>query len=69
MKQYQEQKSHELRELELKQKEEAAKRELIEKEKEKLIREHESLLKNYFAKGYQKSVSSLTSSLGSFNIK
>jgi hypothetical protein len=50
------------------QKEESAKRELIEKEKDRLIKEHEALLKNYFTKGYFKSVNSLNSnsSAGSF---
>jgi len=41
--------------------EEVAKRVLIEKEKEKLIREHEDLLKSFFTKGYIKSVGSLNS--------
>ena len=43
-------------------KEEVMKRELIELEKEKLIREHEEILKTYFAKGYYKSLSNLNSS-------
>jgi hypothetical protein len=48
----------ELKELQNLKVEEVAKRELIEREKEKLIREHEELLKNYFSKGYNKSLSS-----------
>ena len=46
------------------------KRELIEKEKEKLIKEHEEILKNYFAKGYHKSLNNLntnSSNMGSMN--
>jgi len=44
-------------ELELTRKEEANKRELIQKEKEKLIKEHEELLKDFFSKGYFKVLS------------
>jgi hypothetical protein len=50
-----------LRELEILKKEEVRKRELIEMEKEKLIKEHEDILKGYYAKGYYKSMSTLNS--------
>lgn len=54
------QKEQELRELHKLKQEEISKRELIEIEKEKLIREHEDLLRNFFSKGYVKSVSSIS---------
>lgn len=54
--QYKEQKEVELEELEKNKQEEVKKREVIEREKERLIREHEDLLKTYFSKGYYKSV-------------
>jgi hypothetical protein len=50
-----------LKELEVKKKEEVSKRELIEREKERLIRENESILKSFFSKGYFKSMSTLGS--------
>jgi len=43
-----------LKELEILKKEEANKREIIQKEKEKLIKEHEALLKDFFSKGFLK---------------
>ena len=49
------QKTQEINELERQRKEETYKREIIQKEKERLIAEHESLLKNFFKKGYNKS--------------
>lgn len=59
LRQYHMQKEQELIELQNKQKEEIKQREMIEREKEKLIREHEVLLKTYFAKGYYKSLNNL----------
>ena len=50
--QYHAQKQQVLKELEDQKKEEERKRILIEKEKERLIRENEALLKKYYAKGY-----------------
>jgi hypothetical protein len=41
--------------------EEIAKRELIQREKENLIREHEDLLKSFFSKGYYKTVGPMAS--------
>jgi len=38
---------------------EVEKRGLIEKEKERLIKEHEDILKTYFAKGYLKSLNNI----------
>jgi hypothetical protein len=52
MEQYHAQKNQALKELEDQKKEEERKRILIEKEKERLIRENEDLLKKYYAKGY-----------------
>ena len=52
MEQYHAQKNQALKELEDQKKEEERKRILIEKEKERLIRENEALLKKYYAKGY-----------------
>lgn len=60
--QYNLQKEQELRELEILKQEEVRKRELIEMEKEKLIKEHEDILKGYYAKGYFKSLNTLNSS-------
>jgi hypothetical protein len=48
------QKEQEIKELELLRKEESNKRELIQREKERLIKEHEELLKDFFSKGYLK---------------
>lgn len=59
--QYKLQKDQELRDLQKLKKEEVGKRELIEREKERLIRENEDLLKTYFAKGYFKSLGNLES--------
>ena len=50
------QKEYELQELEIKKQEEAGKRELIEREKARLIKENEEILKTYFAKGYDKAI-------------
>ena len=63
--QYKLQKDHELRELEALQQQEIRKREIIEREKDKLIKEHEEILKNYFAKGYYKSLGNLNSNSNS----
>jgi hypothetical protein len=57
--QYQQQKELELQELQRQKLEETYKREIIEKEKLRLIKEHEEILKNFFKKGYDKSVNSL----------
>ena len=57
--QYEAQKAQALKELEDAKKEEEAKRILIEKEKERLIRENEDLLKKYYAKGYNEVVNLL----------
>ena len=59
LQQYQQQKEQELRELEEAKRIEAEQRVLIEQEKARLIKENEELLKNYYSKGYYKSVSSL----------
>jgi hypothetical protein len=58
-KQYQLQKDLEMKELINQREEERRKRELIEREKERLVRENEEILKTYFAKGYHRSVNSL----------
>lgn len=55
LRQYHLQKQQEINELEKQRREETYKREIIQKEKERLIREHEDLLKNFFKKGYNKS--------------
>lgn len=57
--QYQLQKELEMRELVNQREEERRKRELIEMEKERLVKENEEILKTYFAKGYHKSLNSL----------
>ena len=59
--QYQKQKENELFELQRQKEEETRKREIIEIEKERLVREHEEILKNFFKKGYDKSVNNLKS--------
>ena len=51
----------ELLDLEKQKAEETHKREIIEHEKIKLIREHEEILKSFYKKGYDKSVNSLSS--------
>jgi len=38
---------------------EAEKRELIEKEKERLLKEHEEILKTFYAKGYLKTLNTI----------
>jgi hypothetical protein len=53
------QRDQELKELEVRKKEEISKREIIEREKERLIRENEDILKSYYSKGYFKSLSTL----------
>ena len=57
--QYQLQKELEIRDLINLKEEERKKRELIEREKERLVYENEEILKTFFAKGYQKSLNSL----------
>ena len=57
--QYQLQKEIEIRDLINLKEEERKKRELIEREKERLVYENEEILKSFFAKGYQKSLNSL----------
>ena len=54
LRQYHLQKNQEINELERQRQEETYKREIIQKEKERLIAEHESLLKDFFRKGYNK---------------
>ena len=49
----------ELLDLHQKKAEETLKREIIEKEKIRLIKEHEEILKTFFKNGYEKSVNSL----------
>ena len=58
-KQYQLQKEVEISELINQKESEKIKREMIEREKERLIVENEEILKIYFAKGYNKSLNSL----------
>ena len=67
--QYQAQKDQALKELEDAKKEEEAKRILIEKEKERLIRENEDLLKKYYAKGYNEVINLLNPKEGNPNFK
>ncbi len=67
LKQYKLQKEQELQDLENQKRAEVRKRELIEMEKEKLIKEHEEILKTYFAKGYYKSLNNLQSTSSSQN--
>ena len=60
--QYQKQKEQELEELELakkKEKKEEHERYLIEQEKQRLIKENETLLKAYYPTGYHKAISSM----------
>ena len=59
LEQYQKQREQELKELEEAKRLEEERREIIEREKERLIKENEYLLKNYYAKGYYKSLSTL----------
>jgi hypothetical protein len=61
LRQFHLQREQELNELKVRKKEEISKRELIEKEKERLLRENEEILRSYYSKGYQKSLSSLNS--------
>jgi uncharacterized protein (UPF0335 family) len=56
---YQLQREQEVIELETQKREEISKRELIEREKEKLIRENEDIFKSFYSKGYFKTISSL----------
>jgi hypothetical protein len=53
-----------LKQLEKLKKDEIMKREVIEKEKERLIKEHEDLLKTYYTKGYYQSVSNMGTNSG-----
>ena len=57
--QYQKQKEQELEELELAKKKEEHERYLIEQEKQRLIKENETLLKAYYPTGYHKAISSM----------
>lgn len=61
--QYQNQKELELQELQRQKNEETYKRQIIEQEKMRLIKEHEEILKTFFKKGYDKSVNGLKSNL------
>ena len=57
--QYQKQKEQELEELEKAKKKEEEERHLIEKEKERLIKENEYLLKSYYPTGYKRAINSM----------
>jgi hypothetical protein len=57
--QYNLQREQELRELQQRKQEEIRMREMIEREKLRLIQENEDILKAHFSKGYQKSINSL----------
>jgi hypothetical protein len=57
--QYQKQKEQELEELEKAKKKEEEERYLIEKEKERLIKENEKLLKAYYPTGYKRAINSM----------
>ena len=57
--QYQKQKEQELEELEKAKKKEEEERYLIEKEKERLIKENEYLLKSYYPTGYKRAINSM----------
>ena len=57
--QYQKQKEQELAELEKAKKKEEEERYLIEKEKERLIKENERLLKAYYPTGYKRAINSM----------
>ena len=59
LEQYQKQKDQELAELEKAKKKEEEERYLIEKEKERLIRENEYLLKSYYPTGYKRAINSM----------
>ena len=59
LQQYQKQKEQELEELEKAKKKEEEERYLIEKEKERLIRENEKLLKSYYPTGYKRAINSM----------
>jgi hypothetical protein len=59
LEQYQKQKEQELAELEKAKKKEEEERYLIEKEKERLIRENEKLLKSYYPTGYKRAINSM----------
>ena len=59
LKQYQLQKEEELKNLEQFKIKEQAKKYLIEKEKQRLLKENEDLLKGYYPFGYQKGINSL----------
>ena len=57
--QYQKQKEQELAELELAKKKEEHERYLIEQEKQRLIKENETLLKAYYPTGYHRAINSM----------
>ena len=59
LEQYQKQKEQELAELEKAKKKEEEERYLIEKEKERLIKENEYLLKSYYPTGYKRAINSM----------
>ena len=59
LQQYQKQKDQELAELEKAKKKEEEERYLIEKEKERLIKENEYLLKSYYPTGYKRAINSM----------
>ena len=59
LEQYQKQKDQELAELEKAKKKEEEERYLIEKEKERLIKENEYLLKSYYPTGYKRAINSM----------
>jgi len=72
LEQYQKQKEQELEELEKAKKKEEEERYLIEKEKERLIKENERLLKSYYPTGYFRAINSMrptTAPLGGRNKK
>ena len=72
LEQYQKQKEQELAELEKAKKKEEEERYLIEKEKERLIKENERLLKSYYPTGYLRAINSMrptTAPMGGRNKK
>ena len=63
LQQYQEQKKAEIDSLNKRQQDESNKNYLVEQEKRRLIKENETLLKNYFPIGYKKALNSLNNNL------
>ena len=63
LQQYQEQKKAEIDSFNKKQQDESNKSYLVEQEKKRLIKENETLLKNYYPTGYKKAISSLKTNL------